>query len=85
MDGKKEVNIYGQKVSVEAEVAIMSSLSAHADYSEILEWLTHLKKAPKKVFLIHGEVDSSLALKSKIEHKFHWQCIIPKYLHSEDL
>ena len=70
---------------INAEVVMLKNLSAPADYEEILAWLNHFKKPPKKVFLIHGEPESSLNLKTKIEGKFGWNCIIPNYLQVENL
>ncbi|HEV2523961.1 MAG TPA: MBL fold metallo-hydrolase [Gammaproteobacteria bacterium] len=83
--GAKETTIYGEKVPINAEVVMLKNLSAHADYEEILAWLGHFRKPPKKVFLIHGEPESSLNLKTKIEEKFGWTCVIPDYLQVENL
>lgn len=83
--GAKETLIYGENVPIKAEVITLKSLSAHADYEEILSWLSHFKKPPKKVFLIHGEIESSIHLKTLIEEKLAWTCIIPDYLQVENL
>lgn len=40
----------------------MANTSAHADSQEILEWLSHFKKPPRKVLIIHGEAEASAAL-----------------------
>jgi len=85
VDGAKEIRIYGKSYPVHAAIRNIKSLSAHADYNEILEWLSYFEKAPKKVFLTHGEIASSQALKEKIEARFGWQVITPKYLESFDL
>lgn len=50
-----EVKIHGEYVPVRAEVVKMGNMSAHADYSEILEWLRGFKRAPKRAFVTHGE------------------------------
>ena len=60
-------------------------LSAHADYKEIIEWLGYFENPPKKVFLTHGEIESAESLKKKIEERFGWLVVIPKYLESFDL
>ena len=57
----------------------IETLSAHADYNEILAWLAAFEKAPKKVFLNHGEKDAAQSLKEKIEQQFGWSVVIPKY------
>lgn len=78
--GEKEIKIFGQMIPVHAEIIQMENTSAHADYNDILTWLAHLKNAPKKVFITHGENQSAESLKEKIERKFHWNCVIPSYL-----
>lgn len=83
--GEKEVKMFGQMVPIRAEVIKISSTSAHADYEEILTWLAHFKKAPRKIFITHGEKNASQSLKAKIEQQFHWHCIVPAYLDKEEL
>jgi metallo-beta-lactamase family protein len=83
--GKPFIKMFGQSVPVKAEVKILSNMSAHADYDEILEWLSHINRKPRKVFITHGEAAAAQALKEKIEDKFGWTCLAPDYLHSEEL
>lgn len=85
MAGEKEIKIHGELIPVKAEVAMLSNASAHADYREILEWLSHFTSAPKKVFITHGEQASAMSLKTKIEEKFKWHCEVPVYLQKEKL
>jgi metallo-beta-lactamase family protein len=85
VNGKKEIWIYGKKYPVHASIKIIDSLSAHADYNEILEWLSHFERAPKKVFLTHGELESAQALQEKIKKRFGWDVVIPQYGNSFDL
>lgn len=81
--GKKEIKAFGETVPVNAEVQVLSNMSAHADYEEILEWLSHFNHHPRKVFITHGEPEAAQALKAKIEEKYRWQCVVPEYLYSE--
>lgn len=85
MNGEREIKIHGQIIKVRARVEAISSLSAHADYQEILQWLENFKSPPKHVFITHGELDAATALKTKIEERFHWECSIPDYLNKADL
>ncbi|GMU19150.1 MAG: hypothetical protein AMXMBFR12_03420 [Candidatus Babeliales bacterium] len=85
MGGAKEINLFGNMHEVHAKIKYVDFFSAHADYNEILEWLSHFESAPKKVFLTHGEFESAQSLKSKIEQRFGWKVIIPKYKDSFDL
>lgn len=80
--GEKEIKMFGQMIPIRAEIAQIENISAHADSIEMLDWLAHLKKAPRRIFITHGETEAARALKSKIEERFHWRCIIPAYLDS---
>lgn len=80
VQGEREIKMFGQMIPVRAEIAQIENISAHADSIEMLQWLAHLKKAPRKLFITHGEIEAAQALKAKIEHQFHWKCDIPSYL-----
>jgi metallo-beta-lactamase family protein len=85
INGKPEIKVFGQKIPVKAEVKVLSNMSAHADYEEILQWLSHFNHHPRKVFITHGEPEAAQSLKEKIEEKFGWECVVPNYLQAEQL
>ena len=85
MKGHQNVEIHGEKVAINSKISSLENMSAHADSVEILSWLSHLKKAPRKVFITHGEPEASSALKQKIETQLNWNCIVPEYLQKVDL
>ena len=84
-EGSPEIKLHDTVYQVRAEIKKMEILSAHADYNDILEWLSHFENKPKKVFLTHGEIEAARSLKMKIEKQFGWTVIIPKRLDSFDL
>jgi metallo-beta-lactamase family protein len=79
LDGEKEVRILGQKRLVNARVVRINGFSAHADKVELLEWLSGLKKPPKKVFVVHGESESAIAFGNYVREKTGWQVAVPAY------
>ena len=85
VDGESEIKIFGSMVPVRAQIERLENLSAHADYHEILRWLGGFKRAPEKLFLVHGEPDASESLRSKIIEKFGWTVEIPNYLERFEL
>lgn len=85
LKGEPEIKIHGKMIPIRASVHLLDNLSAHADYSEILTWLKHFKKAPKQVFITHGEPEAALSLKEKIKNELDWNCLIPQYLETIDL
>lgn len=85
VQGVEKIKIHGEYYPVRAEIVNQDSLSAHADYQEILKWLKNFKHPPKEVFLTHGEPIAADALRHKIEEKLKWKCKIPEYLESVHL
>jgi metallo-beta-lactamase family protein len=85
LNGKKEIKMFGEMVTVNAEVIALDNVSAHADYQEMLGWLSKFKTPPRKVFITHGEIHAAEALRDKIQKAFAWQCVIPEYLQVEQL
>ncbi|MCB9983700.1 MAG: MBL fold metallo-hydrolase [Rhodospirillales bacterium] len=83
--GEKEVKIHGHLYPVRAQIDNLDNLSAHADYTEILDWLRHFREAPRKVFLTHGESEAASSLKFKIEEHLGWSVDIAHYLDQEEL
>lgn len=78
--GADRIRIHGEEVQVRAEVAALSNLSAHADWSEILHWLGGFRAPPQRTFLVHGEPGAIASLQSRIEARLGWSCRSPEYL-----
>jgi len=78
VDGAKFVRIFGEKVAVQARVFTIGGFSAHAGQKDILDWVGKFETKPV-VYVVHGEPNSSEALKNKIEELFGLEVHIPKY------
>lgn len=76
-DGAEEVKMHGQYVPVHARIEELSTLSAHADQKEIVQWLKAFRTPPELTFLVHGEPQSADALRVKIKDVLGWNCRIP--------
>ncbi|WP_067735939.1 MBL fold metallo-hydrolase RNA specificity domain-containing protein [Novosphingobium naphthalenivorans] len=59
LDGAQRVRISGQDVHVRAAIRRIDSYSAHADQSELLDWVAARAPIHGSLFLVHGE-DSGL-------------------------
>lgn len=75
--GAQSVRIHGDWVPIQAEVEMLDGLSAHADAGEIMDWLGGFERAPRRVFLNHGEPGALTALKERIERQLGWSVEIP--------
>jgi metallo-beta-lactamase family protein len=85
VDGAPSVKIHGQMIPVHAQVAILESMSAHADANEILRWLGGFKRAPRTTFLVHGEPVAMEALAGTITSKLGWTCRMPEWKETVEL
>jgi metallo-beta-lactamase family protein len=85
VEGEREVRIFGQMVPVRARIEQLENLSAHGDWREILRWLEGFRRAPRRVFLVHGEIEAQAALRARIQERFGWPVEIPTYLQKFEL
>jgi metallo-beta-lactamase family protein len=85
VDGEKAVKIHGQFVPVNAHIALIESMSAHADSLEILRWLGGFTRPPTTTFIVHGEEPAMEALSASIQTKLGWTTYIPKHAETVSL
>lgn len=78
--GERVLRIHGASVVVRAEVAQMQGLSAHADASQIIEWLRGFDAPPRTTFVTHGEPAASANLAGRVTRELGWRCDVPEYL-----
>jgi metallo-beta-lactamase family protein len=67
--GARQVTIDGRVHDVKCQIRSISGFSAHADESEILDWLRSFASGPRKpksVFLVHGDPAAREALAPKV-------------------
>jgi metallo-beta-lactamase family protein len=57
IEGAKEVEIYGERIAVKAQIHTIGGFSAHAGKSELIYWVNRLEKRGD-VYLVHGEEKS---------------------------
>ena len=77
LEGAREVKMFGQWIPVNAEVAELPMLSAHADSDELLQWLLGFGQAPKRLFIVHGEPEASEGLRERVQRELGWQATVP--------
>jgi metallo-beta-lactamase family protein len=77
MEGIHELKIYGKYYKVKAHVENITGLSAHGDQQDLLNWMNRLKKAPEKLFLVHGEKQAMDTFRVKVKDVYGWDTIMP--------
>ena len=78
-NGSPSVRIHGQDIAIRAEVVQLASASAHADSSQLMDWLRTMPKPPRRVFVTHGDMPASDALRHRIETELRWQALVPEH------
>jgi metallo-beta-lactamase family protein len=63
------VKIFGEELRLRAEVVVINAFSAHADRSELLDYVMPLRGRVKGIFVVHGEEDQSEKLTALLEEK----------------
>lgn len=79
LSGVKEVSIYGDVFKVEARIEKIEGYSAHADKTDLLEFLNQLNQNElKQIFLVHGETETCEVFQSILIKKGFQNVIVPK-------
>ena len=82
LEGARDITIEGKPVHVNATVNSTQAMSSHADQSQLLKWLEHIKDV-KKVILTHGEDDPRKALAKRIWEELNIQDVVMPVLNEE--
>ncbi len=77
LDGCHEIKIHGKYYPVKSRIEVLHGLSAHGDQTELLEWMSNIKKAPEHIFIVHGEKQASETFLVKIRDTYGWKSVVP--------
>jgi metallo-beta-lactamase family protein len=77
------VGIFGTPYNVKADIVVLDSMSAHADYNDLCQFLScQDAQEVKQLFIVHGEPDVQVEFKRRLMKKGFLDIIIPE-LHQE--
>jgi metallo-beta-lactamase family protein len=86
VDGEHLVRILGEEHSVRARIARIDGYSAHADQTELLEWMRPLDRSRlDRVFVVHGEEASSFTFAEKLRGEGIRRVEVPEYAQSVEI
>ena len=77
LDGESTVRIFGEDIPVRSRVKAIGGYSAHADQTQLMQWLTPMRLSLKKVFTIQGEEKPSAVLAQKVIDELAVQAHVP--------
>jgi metallo-beta-lactamase family protein len=72
------VRIFGEEYRREAQVEVLNGFSGHADRAELLAWYGAMDRKPAQTYLVHGEIESAMALKESLEQTHGATVTVPE-------
>ena len=76
--GERSLRIHGEDITIDAEVVSLPGMSAHADAGQLVRWLSTAPRAPRGIYLNHGEAGPADALRQRIERELGWPATVPR-------
>ena len=69
VERREKVRIFGEEYDLNARVETINGFSAHADRTELLQWVGHINERPRQTFVVHGDEDVSLAFAEELRQQ----------------
>ncbi len=76
-DGASYVKLFGENIAVHANIQEMAGISGHADRDMLLGWLAHMGKAPRQIFVNHGDEVVCDSFVQTIAEKLKYPALAP--------
>ncbi len=77
VDGAKSVKIFGEEISVNAEIKVLAGVSGHADKKGLIDWVTAINPKPQAVFTVHGDDDACTAFRDVLSSELKINAFAP--------
>lgn len=81
VERRDTIKVFGEEIPLRAHVEVLDGYSAHADRTELLDWLDAVRAGSPQlehVYLVHGEPDAQEAFASTLDAKgYHVSCPAP--------
>lgn len=84
VDGAKTVKIFGEEIAVKAQIINLQGLSAHADKTGLVHWISQFSPPPDQVFVVHGEAEVSEGFADDLK-TMGFQSHVPEFNERYDL
>lgn len=75
--GAKNVHIFGEEITVKAQIQELQGISAHADENGLIEWISNFSPKPAHVFVNHGESSVCDSFTEKLKSEFNLNATAP--------
>ncbi len=55
LHGAKQVKLFGEEITVKAQILNLPGISGHADREHLTAWVQSMPRMPRRIFVVHGE------------------------------
>ena len=76
-DGETTVRLFNEDITVRAKICSLAGISGHADQGILMRWLGAMDKAPKMVFVNHGEDTTCDEFAAEIKNRLGFDACAP--------
>ena len=77
MEGAKVVKLFGEEITVRADIQKLPGISGHADVNGLISWISSFTPKPKRVFVVHGESSVCEAFTAKLSKELGFDAVTP--------
>ena len=77
VDGIKEVKLFNEEISVNAEIDVLPGVSGHADKMGLISWLKGFETKPELIFVNHGDPDAAESFAACLNGELGYHAFAP--------
>lgn len=85
LEGAKSVKLFGETITVNAQIIRLEGISGHADQAGLLRWLAAFTEKPKQIFVVHGDNEVCDSFAALLRNTYGYQATAPYFKASYDL
>ncbi|MDO4712003.1 MAG: MBL fold metallo-hydrolase [Peptostreptococcaceae bacterium] len=85
LDGAESIRLFGEEITVRAEIVKLEGISGHADREGLVNWLANFEKMPQHIFVVHGEEEVSIEFGKLLKERFDVEVTVPLYTQMHSL
>ena len=71
-NGAQYVRLFGEDITVNAEIAALHGTSGHADQAGLLRWFAGFKEKPRQIFVNHGDDAACIVFQKLLSRMGYW-------------
>jgi len=85
LEGAKTVNIFGERIKVNAEIRTLSGMSGHADREGLEKFLLEMDRKPELVLVVHGDNNTTQTFANRLHDEYGYRTYAPVFGETIDL